>query len=130
MSKSPRTQVDIDDIDTWVKYKKHLCKPCDAGCCGLPVEAKSEDLIRMGLMNEFELEDNLKHVARRLIKSGVIEHFHSRSATFTLSRMANGDCLYLDQKSRLCTIYTKRPDTCRNHPQIGPRPGYCAFSFK
>ena len=130
MSKLPRTQVDIDDISTWVRHKKHLCNQCDAGCCGLPVEAKSEDLIRMGLMNEFELEDNLKHVARRLIKAGVIEHFHSRSATFTLSRMANGDCLYLDQKSRLCTIYTKRPDTCRNHPQIGPRPGYCAFGSK
>ncbi|MCK5516299.1 MAG: YkgJ family cysteine cluster protein, partial [Desulfobulbaceae bacterium] len=39
------------------------------------------------------------------------------------------DCLYLDQKTRRCTIYTKRPDTCRNHPQIGPRPGYCAFGY-
>ncbi len=130
MRRLPRTQADIDDIGTWVKHKKYLCSHCDAGCCRLPVEAKSGDLIRMGLMDEFELEDSLKHVARRLIKAGVIEHFHSRSGTFTLSRMANGDCLYLDQKTRRCTMYTKRPDTCRNHPQIGPRPGYCAFGFK
>jgi Fe-S-cluster containining protein len=24
-------------------------------------------------------------------------------------------------------VYERRPDTCRNHPQVGPRPGYCAF---
>ncbi|MFO6138957.1 YkgJ family cysteine cluster protein, partial [Pseudomonas aeruginosa] len=46
---------------------------------------------------------------------------------FTLTRMANGDCLYLDRKTRLCSIYARRPDTCRNHPRIGPRPGYCAY---
>ena len=44
--------------------------------------------------------------------------------------MSNNDCLYLDRKSRLCTIYEKRPDTCRNHPKIGPRPGYCAYKPK
>ncbi|MCK5516300.1 MAG: hypothetical protein KAI39_05435, partial [Desulfobulbaceae bacterium] len=77
MRRLPRTQADIDDIGTWVKHKKYLCSHCDTGCCRLPVEAKSGDLIRMGLMDEFELEDSLKHVARRLIKAGVIEHFHS-----------------------------------------------------
>jgi Fe-S-cluster containining protein len=45
-------------------------------------------------------------------------------------RMGNNDCLYLDRKSRLCTIYDLRPDTCRNHPKIGPRPGFCAFKPK
>jgi len=49
---------------------------------------------------------------------------------FTLTRMANGDCLYLDRQTRLCTVYAKRPDTCRNHPRIGPRPGYCAYQQK
>ncbi len=44
--------------------------------------------------------------------------------------MSNNDCLYLDRKSRLCTIYDKRPDTCRNHPKVGPRPGYCAYKPK
>jgi len=47
-----------------------------------------------------------------------------------LVRMSNNDCYYLDRKSRLCTIYDKRPDTCRNHPKIGPRPGYCAYKPK
>jgi Fe-S-cluster containining protein len=46
---------------------------------------------------------------------------------FTLARRANDDCIYLDGHSRRCTIYERRPRTCRNHPAIGPRPGYCAF---
>ena len=28
-------------------------------------------------------------------------------------------------KTRRCTVYDKRPNTCRKHPQVGPRPGYC-----
>jgi Fe-S-cluster containining protein len=78
-------------------------------------------------MDVFELEENMKRVFKRLSKAGIVEHYHAKSETFTLTRMANGDCLYLDSSSRRCTIYDRRPDTCRNHPQIGPRSGYCAF---
>lgn len=124
------TKVDIDDTSTWLKYRKKICNSCVASCCSLPVEVKSVDLIRMGLMDKFELSDNLKLVAKRLKKEGTIDHYHSRTETFTLSRMANGDCLYLHPQSRRCTIYLLRPDTCRNHPHIGPKPGYCAFQAK
>lgn len=130
MIKLPSHQADIDNTATWAKYTKKLCDHCAATCCSLPVEVKATDLIRMGLMDEFELSEELKHVARRLQKKRVIEHFHSKSATFTLSRMANGDCLYLDSRTRRCTIYSQRPETCRNHPRIGPRAGYCAFRKK
>lgn len=122
--------VDIDDTSTWLKYRKKICNNCVASCCSLPVEVRSSDLIRMDLMDEFELLDNLKLVAKRLKKEGIIDHYHSKGEIFTLSRMANGDCLYLHQKSRRCTIYGQRPDTCRNHPQIGPKPGFCAFIAK
>jgi uncharacterized protein len=120
----------LDNTDTWTKYTKKLCSSCMGSCCSLPVEVKVVDLVRMGLMDEFELEENPKFIARRLMKDQIVEHYHSKSETFTLSRMANGDCLYLDSSSRRCTIYEKRPDTCRNHPHIGPRPGYCAFTPK
>lgn len=122
--------VDIDDTTTWIKYSKKLCAKCLGVCCSLPVEVRAEDLIRMGLMDEFELQQDLKYVARRLKKEQLVEHYHSKTEIFTLTRMAGGDCLYLDNRSRRCTIYEKRPDTCRNHPQIGPRPGYCAFKPK
>ncbi|WP_163338548.1 YkgJ family cysteine cluster protein [Desulfopila sp. IMCC35008] len=130
MMQLPVARADMDNTATWSKYRKKLCYHCSASCCSLPVEVKPEDLVRMELMDEFELEDELKFVARRLIKKRLVEHFHSKTKTFTLARMANGDCIYLDSLTRHCTIYSKRPDTCRNHPQIGPRPGYCAFREK
>ncbi|WP_459943772.1 YkgJ family cysteine cluster protein [Desulfocastanea catecholica] len=38
--------------------------------------------------------------------------------------------MFLDGRTRRCTIYATRPETCRNHPRVGPRPGYCAFGRK
>lgn len=130
MIQLPETDADIDDISTWVKHRNKLCRHCRASCCTLPVEVKATDLIRMKLMDRCELEDNPKIVARRLKKEGLIEHFHFKSVTYTLARMASGDCIYLHKNTRLCTIYELRPDTCRQHPEIGPRPGFCAFSLK
>jgi uncharacterized protein len=123
----PRQNANLENTGTWTKYSPKLCRHCAASCCGLPVEVKAGDLVRMQLMDEFALQDDPKFIARRLIKAGIVEHFHARTATFTLARRANGDCLYLDPKTRRCTIYAFRPDTCRNHPRIGPRSGYCAF---
>lgn len=127
MIQLPAMPADIDNTATWAKYRKKLCEHCAASCCSLPVEVKPSDLVRMGLMDEFELQEQLKQVARRLMKQHLVEHFHSKSGTFTLARMANGDCIFLEGRTRRCTIYPRRPETCRNHPQVGPRSGYCAF---
>lgn len=118
---------DIERLSTWHKYKKSLCADCRASCCTMPAEVRVSDLIRMGLVDAFEANDSAKEIAKRLKKAGIIDHFNFKNEQFTLARMANDDCLYLDSQSRRCTIYDKRPDTCRNHPQIGPRPGYCAY---
>ncbi len=117
-----------DDLSTWQKFSHTMCRNCNAACCSLPVEVTAGDLVRMGLMAECELGGDLRPVARRLARQRLIEHYHHRSGLFTLARMASGDCCFLHPASRLCTIYQERPDTCRNHPQVGPRPGYCAFS--
>lgn len=130
MFKLDTRSVDIDDLSTWTRYKKKLCMQCRGTCCSLPVEVQPEDLVRIGLIDAFELQENMKRIYKRLCKNGFVEHFHAKTNTFTLTRLANGDCLYLDAKTRRCTIYEKRPDTCRNHPQIGPRSGYCAFISK
>lgn len=130
MMQLPAARADMENTGTWVKYRRKLCNHCNASCCSLPVEVQAEDLVRMDLVDEFELQEELKFVARRLLKQRLVEHYHSKSRTFTLSRMANGDCIYLDSQTRRCTIYSQRPDTCRNHPKIGPRPGYCAFREK
>ena len=96
----------------------------------MPVEVKIPDLVRMGLIVEFEADEPIKKLARRLKKEGVIEHFNHKNQIFTFVRFANNDCLYLGPSSRRCTIYNRRPDTCRNHPIIGPRPGYCPYGQK
>ena len=121
---------DIDRLDTWQKYRKGLCDTCNASCCTLPVEVRLDDLIRLGLVDEFERGEPLSRIAKRLQKEGVVGRFHQKSGIFTLSRMSNDDCLLLDPRSRRCTVYDRRPATCRNHPQIGPRPGFCAYRPK
>lgn len=121
---------EIDRLDTWARYSAPMCGSCVSSCCTLPVEVKIKDLIRIGIVDEFELGDPPKNIAKRLQKEGIVERYNQKSEIFTLQRMSNNDCLYLDRKSRLCTIYEKRPDTCRNHPRVGPRPGYCAYKPK
>ncbi|MBU0673191.1 MAG: YkgJ family cysteine cluster protein [Proteobacteria bacterium] len=125
---TPTTRsIDLDRIETWTKYRKTLCTTCQASCCRLPVEVWTEDLIRMELIDPFEKNDPPKQIAKKLRKAGIIDHFNYKNAIFFLARRANDDCLYLDETTRRCTIYDKRPQTCRNHPQIGPRAGYCAY---
>ncbi|MGE4542712.1 MAG: YkgJ family cysteine cluster protein [Pedobacter sp.] len=127
MKQQVRLNCHVDMPSTWIKYKKDLCNDCMAVCCSLPVEVTITDLVRMELVDPFDAQDPPKEIAKRLRKQGVIEHFNFKSAIYTLARLANDDCIFLDQKTRRCTIYAKRPDTCRNHPQVGPRPGYCAY---
>jgi len=130
MIQLPAIHADLDNTATWVKYRKKLCDHCAASCCSLPVEVKAADLVKMGLMDEFLLQEDLKQIARRLMKGRLIDHFHSKTGTFTLARMASGDCIFLDSRTRRCTIYLQRPETCRSHPRVGPRSGYCAFRKK
>jgi hypothetical protein len=119
-----------DNTATWAKYSAKLCRHCTAGCCRLPVEIKVADLVRLGQLDEFCRHEEPRLLARQLAKRGIVEHFHARSATYTLSRRADGSCLFLDPQDQSCTVYANRPDTCRNHPLIGPRPGYCPFQQK
>ncbi|WP_148715107.1 YkgJ family cysteine cluster protein [Chitinolyticbacter meiyuanensis] len=121
----------LDDLSTWVRYRGGLCNDCQATCCTMPVEVKLPDLVRMGVVDAFEAEHEApKQIAKRLEKAGVIRHFNFKHGIYTLAQRANGDCRYLDAASRRCSIYEVRPNTCRNHPQIGPRPGYCAYRHR
>ena len=116
--------MDPDRPSTWLKYRPGLCEGCWAGCCSLPVEVSAGDLLRMGLIGEDEVRGSLKKVARRLERQGVVKSFRSATGLFTLEQKPHGDCVFLGS-DRLCTIYEKRPDVCRQFPSIGPRPGYC-----
>ena len=46
---------EIDRLDTWAKYTAPMCGSCISSCCTLPVEVKIKDLVRIGVVDEFEL---------------------------------------------------------------------------
>ena len=125
MKNPPPSSVDVGRPSTWVQYRAGLCDGCWGGCCTLPVEVSVNDLMRLGLVTEDEAAESLKKVARRLLKEGIIQAFQARTQLFVLQQRYGRDCLYLDEKTRLCTVYERRPEVCRKFPKIGPRPGYC-----
>ena len=126
--KSPISIVDVDRTDSWTRYKAGMCDTCAANCCTMPVEVKLPDMIRLKLVDAFEAEnEEPKAIAKRLSKAGTIQHFNFKNSIFTLSQRSSGDCLFLDAVSRNCTVYENRPSTCRKHPQVGPKPGFCPY---
>lgn len=129
--KAPIRFVDVDRLDTWSRYRSGLCDSCAAYCCTMPVEVPLPDLVRLQLVDAFEAEHEApKQIAKRLTKAGLIEHFNFKNSIFTLARRASGDCQFLDARTRRCTVYELRPNTCRTHPQIGPKPGHCPYGPK
>lgn len=98
----------------------------------MPLEVQLSDLVRLGLVDPFEAEhEEPRHIAKRLQKARLIDHFNHKNTIFTMARRASGDCHFLDPKTRLCTVYDQRPETCRLHPQKkSPKPGYCAYGAR
>ena len=124
-------KVDKDRPSTWKKYDPSFCTQCKAGCCTMPVEVKGEDLVRLNLITSDELENSVKKAAKKLKKSGVISSYRDGTDFFMLTQKSNGDCYFLDLKTRFCTVYDLRPETCRNFPAImGTRTGYCPAEKK
>lgn len=120
--------VDVDRLETWSLYKRGMCDICKANCCTMPLEAQLSDLVRLALVDPFEAEHVApKLIARRLLKLHLVDHYNAKQQIFTIARRANGDCRFLDAQTRRCTVYDKRPQICRLHPQKGPKPGWCAF---
>jgi Fe-S-cluster containining protein len=91
----------------------------------LPLETSAYDLIRLGVISEDEAASSLRKAAKKLSKEGIIQSYHANSGLFIIEQRANGDCIFLDEKTRRCTVYERRPEVCRTFPKIGPRPGFC-----
>ncbi len=117
--------IDKDKPSTWIKYKESLCRDCMGTCCTMPVEIKIEDLVRLQAISEDDLHISRRKLVNRLKKEGVIQSYRESTQLFMISQRSNGDCHFLDPKSRLCREYPNRPNVCRAFPSIGLRPGYC-----
>jgi Fe-S-cluster containining protein len=119
----------LNDLRKWLPYKKGMCDTCIGSCCYMPVEIMIPDLIRLEILDEFHLELSLKDQIKTALKNPSIKRYTPSTEKFTLTRKPNGGCYYLSDNGR-CTVYEKRPNTCRNHPRIGPKPNFCAYLKK
>ncbi|MFM8269348.1 MAG: YkgJ family cysteine cluster protein [Pseudomonadota bacterium] len=117
-------KVEIHKPSTWVKYKPSLCKGCFAGCCTLPVLVTAEELYHLGFLKYEEVSGPLKPHVEKLKKKKIIKSFNTRTQLFTLYQHPNNDCVFLT-KERLCAVYDRRPNICREFPKNSKRPGYC-----
>lgn len=114
---------DKDRPSTWKKYEQGLCQGCRGTCCSLPVETSLQDLVRLGLATKDEETASPRKIAKRLMQSGHVQSFRARNGRYTLAQQKDGFCVFL--KNALCSVYSQRPDVCRQFPSIGPRPGFC-----
>ncbi len=121
---------DKDKPWTWVPYKEGLCNSCYGSCCTMPVEVTSEDLVRLELATQDEIDQSTRKVAKRLIKEGVLSSYREATGLYMMTQRPNGECYFLDYKTRLCNVYAKRPGVCRKFPEIGPKPGFCPHKKK
>ena len=122
---------DKDRPSTWKKYPPDFCTQCKGHCCSMPVEVKASDLIRLKIATTDEFLNSTKKTAKRLKKEGFISSYREGTQFFMLTQKANDDCYFLDSRSRLCTVYEIRPDTCREFPTtVGPRIGFCPSEKK
>ncbi len=124
--------MDVDKPSTWRKFTSdEQCGSCIANCCTMPVEVSLPDLIRLNLVSEDDRQNStIRKIAKKLIKDKWIVSYRETSGFFMLSQKANRDCIFLDSKTRQCTMYSNRPDVCRQFPQIGPRPTFCPYEKK
>lgn len=124
-------RVDKDRPSTWKKYDAANCTRCRANCCAMPVEVKASDLVRLGVATQDELDNSVKKTAKRLRREGVISSYREGTEFFMLTQRPNGDCYFLDPRTRLCSVYERRPDTCRQFPdRLGTRVGFCPVEYK
>lgn len=124
------SRTDIDRPSTWKMYRKGMCEICWGACCTMPVEVQLSDLVRLGVVGEDEAQGSIKKLAKRLIREGIVSSYRQGTELFMLTQKHGRDCYFLDSKTRLCTVYEKRPEVCREFPKIGPRPGWCPVTPK
>lgn len=117
--------VDPQRPSTWRLYRSGLCEGCWSGCCTLPLEVSVPDLVRLGVATEDEAAESTRKLAKRLQREGIVRSYAPTTGIFTIEQRGGRDCVFLDEETRRCTVYERRPEVCRLFPKIGPKPGFC-----
>jgi Fe-S-cluster containining protein len=85
---------------------KFTCTQCGDCCTGAPgyVWVNREEIAALAQRFELSVEEFERQFVRRVgVKKSLIE-------------FANGDCVFLDAKTRRCKVYDLRPRQCRTWP--------------
>ena len=124
------SHVDKDKPYTWYKYKDGMCEHCQAICCEMPVEVTKADLLKMGLISEFDMDEPGKKLAKRLIKEKIVKHYRHKTDLFMLEQGDEGFCIMFDIENHGCKVYKNMPEACVNFPAVSSRPGFCPYIRK
>jgi Fe-S-cluster containining protein len=96
--------------------KSYSCNKCPGYCCSYPeIEITKRDIARLAKHLDLTEEQTEARYTKgvRLLR-------HQKDTIFDTT------CVFLDQKSRRCTVYDARPGVCRGYPD-SPRCGYYEF---
>ena len=87
------------------------CEKCPAYCCGYPViEATKTDIRR--LARRFGMEPG---AAREKFTERENNRVRKMRQQYD-KKLGAPVCIFLDQKTRNCSVYEARPQICRDHP--------------
>ena len=99
----------------------YSCAKCPGYCCSYPeIEVTPREIER--LAKHFEL--SFSTAEERFTKYDPKEKV--RLLRHRQDRIFKTVCMFLDQKTRRCTVYEVRPGVCRDYPD-SPRCGYYEF---
>ena len=107
--------------------KKHYdCGKCPGYCCSYPnIPLENGDLERLAA--HFEL--SAEQFTKRFTKKGKADKTDKTRPTVLRHKedhVFGTICTFFDRDERRCTVYTARPDICRDYPGR-PRCGYYEF---
>src|SRR3972149_2008686 len=98
---------DRRDKQPWYKDGlRFTCSGCGDCCTGSPgyVWGNNEEIAKLAALGRLSVEAfETEHVRRVGVRKSLVEY-------------ENGDCVFFDNKSRKCGVYSARPRQCRTWP--------------
>ena len=99
----------------------YSCAKCPAYCCTYEdIPITTFDLERLARHFNLDAAQAEERFTKRDAKTKALLLRHKRDTHFTTA------CMFLDQKTRRCTVYEARPGVCRKFPESS-RCGYYEF---
>jgi len=97
----------------------NACLNCVSTCCKLEIDLTKEDYERLKSMgkeyaavkaSDFFLLSFPEYKSKKEFLDNLYSDMYA-----TLKKDSSGYCVFLDQDTRLCTIYENRPQVCREY---------------